>query len=88
MISSWASTSERAADTHALGRRTVYTYDDAKLLATEAWYDNTDVMGGYTEYDHDSEGRMTAQRRYDAGPDGTFGTGDDFVQVQWIYVLP
>lgn len=67
---------------------TVYTFDDAKLLATEAWYDNTDVMGGYTEYDHDSEGRMTAQRRYDAGPDGTFGTGDDFVQVQWIYVLP
>lgn len=67
---------------------TVFGYDDAGLVATEAWYDASNVMGGYTEYDHDPEGRMMAQRRYDAGPDGVLMTQDDFVQVQWIYVLP
>ncbi len=75
------------ADDVSAGEGT-WVYDTAEVMITETWRDDQAVITNYSEFDHDADGRRTAQRRYTAGTDGDFMTGDDWVQVEWSYVTP
>ncbi|MEM6929549.1 MAG: Ig-like domain-containing protein, partial [Myxococcota bacterium] len=72
-------------DDDELSSVTTYTYDRRGLPISQTRRDPTDRVTAYRELTYDAAGNRLSELHYAAGADGLFETGDDYVEVEFVY---